>query len=327
MAAAAGLRLVPKTHRDPTRTTTYGVGELMKAALDQGVSRIIIGCGDSGTSDGGAGMLQALGVKLLDADGNELPAASGGAALSKLDSISLEDIHPRLHPEAADRVKIEAVCNIKNILCGPSGVARVYGPQKGATKAQVKILSDALDRLAASLEPILATDISYAPGSGASGGLGAGLMLLGAELRARSEAINDYFHIDDILDQRWDFVFTAEGSLDSQSAKGKMTVEVARRARDYGAQVIALAGTIGDGADTVYEEGIEAFTSILNAPLSLEQAIKETEKLVKDSAERTMRMIQTGMSIRQLEGEWENVDERRRSTSPIGLGIMRAFTS
>lgn len=327
MAAAAGLRLVPKTHRDPTRTTTYGVGELMKAALDQGVSRIIIGCGDSGTSDGGAGMLQALGVKLLDADGNELPAASGGAALSKLDSISLEDIHPRLHPEAAGRVKIEAVCNIKNILCGPNGVAQVYGPQKGATKAQVKILSDALDRLAASLEPIIATDISYAPGSGASGGLGAGLMLLGAALRARSEAINDYFHIDDILDQRWDFVFTAEGSLDSQSAKGKMTVEVARRARDYGAQVIALAGTIGDGADTVYEEGIEAFTSILNAPLSLEQAIKETEKLVKDSAERTMRMIQTGMSIRQLEGEWENVDERRKSSSPTGLGIMRAFTS
>lgn len=327
MAAAAGLRLVPKTHRDPTRTTTYGVGELMKAALDKGVSRIIIGCGDSGTSDGGAGLLQALGVKLLDADGNELPAASGGAALSKLARVSLEDLHPRLLPGAADRVKIEAVCNIKNILCGPNGVARVYGPQKGATPAQVEILSDALDNLAAALEPILATNISYVPGSGASGGLGAGLMLLGAELRARSEAINDYFHIDDILDQRWDFVFTAEGSLDSQSAKGKMTVEIARRARDYGAQVIALAGTIGDGADTVYEEGIEAFTSILNAPLSLEQAIEETEKLLKDSAERTMRMIQTGMSIRQLDGEWESVDEGRRGSSPTGLGIMRAFTS
>lgn len=272
-------------------------------------------------------MLQALGVKLLDLDGNDIPAASGGAALSKLASISLDDIHPRLRPGAADRVKIEAVCNIKNILCGPNGVARVYGPQKGATKVQVEILSGALNRLAAALEPILATDISYTPGSGASGGLGVGLMLLGAELRARSEAINDYFHIDDILDQRWDFVFTAEGSLDSQSAKGKMTVEVARRARDYGAQVIALAGTIGDGADTVYEEGIEAFTSILNAPLSLEQAIKETEKLVKDSAERTMRMIQTGMSIRQLDGEWENVDESRRGSSPTGLGIMRAFTS
>ncbi|KAG8162159.1 hypothetical protein KVR01_007924 [Diaporthe batatas] len=327
MAAAAGLRLVPKTHRDPTRTTTYGVGELMKAALDKGVSRIIIGCGDSGTSDGGAGMLQALGAKLLDEHGNELPAASGGAALSKLARISLEKLHPRLLPGAPDRVKIEAVCNIKNILCGPNGVARVYGPQKGATSAQVEILSDALDNLAAALEPILATNISYLPGSGASGGLGAGLMLLGAELRARSEAINAYFHIDDILEQRWDFVFTAEGSLDSQSAKGKMTVEVARRARDYGAQVIALAGTIGDGADTVYEEGIEAFTSILNGPLSLEQAIEETEKLLKDSAERTVRMIQTGMSIRQSDGDWDTVDEGRRRSSPKGLGIMRAFTS
>lgn len=327
MAAAAGLRLVPKTHRDPTRTTTYGVGELMRTALDTGASRIIIGCGDSGTSDGGAGMLQALGVKLLDADENELPPASGGALLSQLTSISIKDIHPRLLPGAADCAKIEAVCNIKNILCGPDGVARVYGPQKGATQTQVEVLSDALDRFAAALQPILATDISHVPGSGASGGLGAGLMLLGAELRARSEAINDYFHIDDILEKRWDFVFTAEGSLDSQSAKGKMTVEVARRARDYGAQVIALAGTIGDGADTVYEEGIEAFTSILNAPLSLEQAISDTEKLLKDSSERTMRMIQTGMSIRQLDGEWETPNESRRESNLAGLGIVRAFTS
>ncbi|KAI3393600.1 hypothetical protein diail_3904 [Diaporthe ilicicola] len=327
MAAAAGLRLVPKTHRDPTRTTTCGVGELMRSALDAGASRIIIGCGDSGTSDGGAGMLQALGVKLLDADGNGLPAASGGVTLSKLDSISLEDIHPRLRPEAADGVKIEAVCNIKNILCGPNGVARVYGPQKGATLSQVEILSNALSRLAAAIEPILATDISHVPGSGASGGLGAGLMLLGAELRARSEAINDYFYIDRILNQHWDFVFTAEGSLDSQSAKGKMTVEVARRARGYGAQVIALAGTIGDGADTVYEGGIEAFTSILNAPMSLDEAIEETERLLKDSAERTMRMIQTGMSIRQLDGEWGTLNESRRDSIQTDLGLMRAFTS
>lgn len=328
MAAAAGLRLVPEGQRDPTRTTTFGVGELIKAALDEegeNITDIIIGCGDSGTSDGGAGMLQALGAHLLDSEGNDLPRAAGGATLSELASITLEDVHPRLRATGDDKVVIQAVCNVENVLCGEHGVARVYGPQKGATETQIETLSGGLENLAHSMQPILDRDISTAPGSGASGGLGAGLLLLGAELRPRSEAINDYFHIDEMLDEEWDFVFTAEGSLDSQSAKGKMTVEIARRAaQSCGALVVALAGTIGRGADAVYFEGIEAFTSILREPVSLEDALRDTEKLLRDEAERSMRMILVGMAAMRDSGV--DVEEEMLKASPSRPEIVRVFT-
>jgi glycerate kinase len=313
MAAAAGLRLVPKDSRDPTVTTTYGVGELIKKALDAGCTKIIIGCGDSGTSDGGAGMLQALGVRLLDAEGQELPKADGGRALLCLDKICWCGVHPRLRQDAgecipsgspyhsdtctAEKVQIEAVCNTKNVLCGPEGVARVYGPQKGATPEQVDLLAAALERLAKVARNTLERDISNAPGSGASGGLGAGLMMLGARLRARSDVINEYFEFDRVFEKQWDFVITAEGSLDSQSTQGKMTTEVARRAKPRGAQVIALAGTIGEGADGCYGAGIKAFTSIMRGPLTLEEAIVQTENLVKDGAEKVVRMIMVGMAL------------------------------
>jgi len=139
-------------------------------------------------------------------------------------------------------VQIEAVCNIKNVLCGPKGVARVYGPQKGATPQQVELLARALTRFATVAQATLDQDVSMVPGGGASGGLGAGLIFLGAKLRARSEAINEYFEFDRVFEQKWDFVITAEGSLDGQSTQGKMTTEVARRAKRMGAQVVALAG-------------------------------------------------------------------------------------
>ncbi|KAH7089594.1 glycerate kinase [Paraphoma chrysanthemicola] len=297
MAAAAGLRLVPKEARDPTITTTYGVGELIAEALDAGSTRIIIGCGDSGTSDGGAGMLQALGVRLLDAEGQELPRAAGGRSLVRLDKIDWDNVHPRLRGDASEKVQIEACCNIKNVLCGPKGVARVYGPQKGATPAQVELLAAALDRLALVAQTTLHKDISRAPGSGASGGLGAGLMMLGARLRERSGAIDEYFEFDNVFDKQWDFVITAEGSLDGQSTQGKMTTEVARRAKRRGAQVVALAGTIGEGADATYGAGIKAFTSILRGPSTLEEAIVQTETLIKDGAEKVLRMIMVGLAL------------------------------
>ncbi|KAH7411932.1 glycerate kinase [Phaeosphaeria sp. MPI-PUGE-AT-0046c] len=297
MAAAAGLRLVPKDARDPTVTTTYGVGELMREALDAGSKKIIVGCGDSGTSDGGAGMLQALGVRLLDANGVELPRAGGGRSLLKLDKICWKGVHPRLRENAVDKVHIEAVCNTTNVLCGPQGVARIYGPQKGATSSDVDVLATALDQLSLVARAVLGRNIGRAPGSGASGGLGAGLMLLGARLRARSEAINEYFEFDRVFEQHWDFVITAEGSLDGQSTQGKMTTEVARRAKRNGAQVVALAGQIGEGADTTYGAGIKAYTSILNGPLTLEEAILQTEALVQDGAEKVLRMIMVGLAL------------------------------
>ncbi|KAK7911972.1 glycerate kinase [Apiospora marii] len=313
MASAAGLRLVPRDCRDPTSTTTYGVGQLVAAALDEGCTKIIIGCGDSGTSDGGAGMLQALGVQLRAKDGSVLPIAQGGGSLSDLDSICLDEIHPRLR----STVLIEAVCNIKNVLCGPRGVARVYGPQKGATPDQVEHLSLALEKLATAAQPICGRkeEIGNLPGSGASGGLGTGLLLLGAQLRARQEAIDDYFGLATLFDEPWDIVITGEGSLDSQSTHGKMTVEIAKRAQARGAKVIALAGSIGEDASEVYQVGISAFMSIVDGPSDLEEAKRNTDKLLRNAAEKAIRMIQAGTTLRR--------NERPRPSAPATLVSSR----
>lgn len=331
MASAAGLRLVRRDGRDPTATTSYGVGQLIAAALDAGCTKIIIGCGDSGTSDGGAGMLQALGARLLDDNHQELPTAAGGGSLIHLRSICLDGLDPRLldsrsgkqapfptenrktdrpmlthtrwcNVKGGQAIEMEAVCNINNMLCGSNGVARVYGPQKGATPAQVHVLSRAMDNLARAAAPVLGYDMSSAPGGGASGGLGAGLLLLGARLRPRVAAIDEYFQLQQTLDSGWDIVFTAEGALDSQSTKGKMTGEVARKARAQGAYVIALVGTISTGANSVYEDGFSAFSSILDSPLSLDDAIQQTASLLTSAAERTMRVVQVGLSLQSRDG-------------------------
>jgi glycerate kinase len=196
-----------------------------------------------------------------------------------------------------EEVTIEVVCNANNVLCGSDGVSRVYGPQKGASPEQVELLSSALENYARIVNTTFGKDISSAPGSGASGGLGAGLILLNARLRPRAEAINEYFDLDQILKETWDCVFTAEGAIDYQSIRGKMTAEVARQAKASGAQVIALAGTIGDGADVCYEAGIRAFMSIIRGPSSLDDAINHVEALLTDSAEGAMRLVMVGMKL------------------------------
>lgn len=292
MAAAAGLRLVPRHKRDPTVTTTYGVGETIAAALDEGVERILIGCGDSGTSDGGVGMAQALGARFIDHAGQELPHGSGGATLSNLADIDLSNMHPRLKV-----VKIEAACNWDNVLCGSNGVARVFGPQKGATPEQVEMLAAAFERYASVTKNILGFDVSRAPGSGASGGLGTGLLLVGAELHPRYEILSVYFNLDRLLED-CQLVFTAEGGIDFQTPKGKIPAEVAKHAKKNGLPVIALAGTVGPGASASYASGIDAFASILQCPISLENAMLETRRLLEESAESAMRMVMIGRLIR-----------------------------
>jgi len=224
MAAAAGLRLVPRDQRDPLATSTYGVGELIQYALSMRVERILIGCGDSGTNDGGAGMAQALGAKLLDRDGN--PIGRGGAELARLATIDLSAMDSRLN-----RVQIDVACNWSNILCGPRGVARVFGPQKGGTPEMVEQMSAALDNLAAVIERDLGMDVREMPGSGASGGLGAGLVaFLGATLHPRYDIVMRYLDLDSLLKEA-DLVLTAEGALDFQTPHGKVPAEVARRDR------------------------------------------------------------------------------------------------
>jgi glycerate kinase len=291
MAAVAGLSLVPPDRRNPCATTTYGVGQLIAAALDDGAQRIIVGCGDSGTSDGGAGVLQALGARLLDHDGQELPHAGGGQSLLSLAGVDFSKMHPRL--KYAD---IEAVCNWKNVLCGPHGVARVYGPQKGASLEQTQLLEAALQTYAVVIHRTLGIDISHAPGSGASGGLGAGLLLVGARLRPRYEALMEYFHLKDIF-SGCDLVITAEGAIDDQTPRGKIPAEVALRARERSIPVIVLAGTVGRDAQVNYEIGISAFTSILQRPSTLDEAMGDTERLLTEAAEGAMRIIAIGRGL------------------------------
>lgn len=290
MAAAAGLRLVPRDCRDPLLTTTFGVGELIKAALDAGAERVLIGCGDSGTNDGGAGMAQALGIRLLDNTGKEI--GRGGGALDRLAQIDLSGRDPRI-----DQVHIDVACNWHNVLCGPNGVARVFGPQKGASPETVERLAAALDRYAGVLKDTTGIDVRGMPGGGASGGLGAGLCaLLGVRLHSRYEIVMQYLELDSLLAQV-DIVFTAEGAIDFQTPHGKIPVEVARRAKKYGLPVITLAGTIGKNACINLEYGIDVYSSIMEAPCTLAEAIENAPRLLEETAERVMRMILIGAHL------------------------------
>ncbi|WP_102191688.1 glycerate kinase family protein [Microbacterium aurantiacum] len=298
MAAAAGLRLVPRDRRDPGETTTYGVGELIAAALDDGAERIVIGCGDSGTSDGGAGALQALGARILDRDG--IPLARGGRHLAEAVELDLAGLHPRLGD-----VEIVLACNIHNVLCGRRGVARVFGPQKGATPEQVEVLSTALDAWAGLLEAQSpfggAMDVRTGAGTGASGGLGAGLAaVLGARLAPRFEVLLDSWLLPTSLDDliaKADLVITAEGAIDFQTPRGKVPAEVAMRARIEGVPVLGIAGSLGVGAPAVHDIGIGAIASILTVPMELEQAVEQGEELLRDAAERCMRLVLLGSAL------------------------------
>lgn len=291
MAAAAGLSLVPRDRRNPCLTTSYGVGELVRAALDRGARRILLGCGDSGINDGGAGMAEALGIRLLDDTGAPLPR--GGAALARLAAIDMANRDPRL-----DRVRIDAAVNWHNLLLGERGVARVFGPQKGATPAQVEVLASAMEIYADAIRRTTGIEVGTAPGAGASGGLGAAVLgLLGGWLHPRYDIVMQYLELDRFMATA-DLVITAEGSLDGQTPFGKVPAEVAHRAKQMGVPVIALAGTLGKGVRLNFEHGIDAFASILSRPCSLEDAISGAPKLLARAAEDAARMVMVGMSLR-----------------------------
>lgn len=295
MASAAGLSLVPRDLRDPTATTTRGVGELIAAILDHGVDRIVVGCGDSGTSDGGAGALTALGARILDDAGEEI--GDGGAELARAVQIRTENLHPRL-----TEVEITLACNIHNVLTGSTGVAQVFGPQKGATKKQVKALGKALNRWADLLTDTFSpdADLHLGAGSGASGGLGAGLMALGATARDRFDVLLGDLPSASDLDElvaRADLVITAEGAIDFQTPRGKVPAEIARRAQATGVPVLALAGSLGKGAPQVHEVGIGAIASIMTVPMALEDAVRDGRQLLIDAAERALRLLMLGCAV------------------------------
>ncbi|KAH6887615.1 glycerate kinase [Thelonectria olida] len=289
MAAAAGLSLVPPSCRNPGVTTTFGVGQLILAALDAGAARILIGCGDSGTCDAGAGMLQALGARLLNSQASLIPIAGGGESLLDLTAIDLSGVDPRVM-----MTQIDVAVNWHNVLCGPDGVANVFGPQKGATVQQTRRLSEAMEAFSLVSSRILCDDnVRLAPGGGASGGLGTGLRLLGAQLRPRYEIVTRYVNLHDMF-ENCDLVLTAEGGIDDQTPRGKIPAEVARLAKKHGLPTIAIAGTIGPGARVNYDIGIDAFTCILQRPTTLDDAVNDAERLTRESAESVMRIVNVG---------------------------------
>ncbi len=300
MAAAAGLRLVPRDMRDPTQTTTYGVGELILAALEHDIHTILIGCGDSGTSDGGLGALQALGARVTDQSGNEV--GQGGRYLQQVAALDMSGLPAAIRD---GKVKLVMALNAHNILTGERGVARVFGPQKGATPAQVEELEKGFENWAAKLAEYRlpqagSVDFAKGSGTGASGGLGAGLAAVGAQLVSRFEALLDSglagFDLNGLL-KKADLVITAEGAIDFQTPRGKVPAEIAWRAGNMGVPVVALAGTLGKGAQDVYDIGIDAIASIVPIPMSLEQAIVDGERLLIEATERMMRTLLLGASI------------------------------
>lgn len=297
MAAAAGLPLVPPERRDPRITTTFGVGELVLRALDLGVRRVILGIGGSATNDGGAGFAQALGARLLDARGQELPR--GGAALARLDRIDVSGLDSRLRS-----IDFLVACDVDNPLVGPRGAAAVFGPQKGATQATVAELDMALTRFAAVAARDLGLDVAGHPGAGAAGGLGAGLLVFcRAELRPGVEIVIEATGLRQRLAGA-DLVLTGEGRVDGQTLSGKTPLGVVRAARAAcgpSVPVVILAGSVGAGADRLYAHGVTALLPIAPGPITLEDAIARASELLADAAERALRLLLAGREWLRVE--------------------------
>lgn len=285
MAAASGLELVPREKRDATITTTYGTGELIKGALDKGVETILIGIGGSATNDGGAGMFQALGGKLLDRDGKEI--GFGGGELSKLERIDISNLDTRL-----EKVKIIVACDVQNPLTGPTGASHIFGKQKGANEEERELLDKNLKHYAEIIRRDLNKDVENISGAGAAGGLGAGLMaFLSAELRKGVDIVVEYSKLEEKI-QGADLVITGEGSIDGQTRFGKTPYGVAKTAQKYGIPVIALAGNVGKDIEVLYDYGFTAIFSILPRVESLEEAIKngkENIQYISESIGRTLK--------------------------------------
>ncbi len=286
MAAAAGLHLVPPEKRNPMVTTTYGVGELIKAALDAGCRKLIIGIGGSATNDGGAGMAQALGARLLDASGNEI--GFGGGALAKLARIDVSGLDPRVR-----EAEIWVACDVTNPLTGPQGASAVYGPQKGATTEMVQLLDANLRHYAALLRRDLGVDVEQMPGAGAAGGLGAGLMAFcQAKLRRGVELVIEAVRLEERVRDA-EFVITGEGKLDFQTGYGKVPHGVAQVAKRFGKPVIAIVGQLGEGAEKCREWGIDACFSILIKPMSELEAMTNALFLLRRIAEELGWLLKT----------------------------------
>lgn len=293
MASASGLVLLDPAERNPMITSTFGTGEMIKHALNMGVRKILIGIGGSATNDGGTGMARALGVRFLDASGKKLP--EGGGSLLKLAKIDLTGLDPRLK-----KVSVEVACDVDNPLTGPRGASTVYGPQKGATPAMVRELDACLKQFATIVRKETGIRILTVPGSGAAGGLGAGLMaFLTGQLRPGVDIVIDSVGLKKKL-KGCDLVITGEGRMDGQTVFGKTPAGVARVAGELGIPVIAISGSLGDGVRKVNSIGIDAFFSALKAPVPEKELPAKGPAMLTDCAEQVARLIALPVKSRRV---------------------------
>lgn len=290
MAAASGLALVPPAQRDPTITTSFGTGELITAALNAGARHLIIGIGGSATNDGGAGMLQALGVQLLDAQRQAI--GRGGAALAQLAHIDVSGLDPRLQD-----CTIEVACDVDNPLTGAHGASAVFGPQKGATPAMVQTLDANLQHFAAIIHRDLGIEVEHIAGAGAAGGMGAAMLaFLPAQLRPGCAIIAQTIGLEAAI-QDADLVITGEGRIDEQTVFGKTPAGVAAIAQKYGKPVIAIAGSLGRNANVVHQHGIDAIFSVLSRPCTLQEAVDEAQHNLFATARNAACMLAMGQGL------------------------------
>jgi glycerate 2-kinase len=290
MAAASGLMLVPPGSRNPQVTTSRGTGELIRAALDTGARHLIVGIGGSATNDGGAGMLQALGVRLLNASGEEI--GSGGGGLAELARIDLSALDPRLAG-----CRIEAACDVDNPLTGPRGASAVFGPQKGATPEMVRQLDANLSHFAQLVRRDLHREMETVPGAGAAGGMGAALLaFLGATLKPGIEIVMEAVGLEQLIREA-DLVITGEGCLDSQSLSGKAPIGVTRLAGRYAKPVIAIAGSLAPEAGLAHQAGIDAVFGSVPRPASLEEVLADAAGNLRRAARNVAAALRMGASL------------------------------
>lgn len=284
MASASGIHLVDSEKRNPLITTTFGTGQLIKACLDKGVKKLLIGIGGSATNDGGAGFIQALGGRLLDENGDDL--SYGGGALAKLHTIDLSNLDERLK-----YVSVEVACDVNNPLCGKEGASYVFGPQKGATREMIEILDQNLSHYAEVIKEQLGKDVISKAGAGAAGGLGAGLMaFLDVKLKSGIEMVIEYANLEEKVRDA-DMVWTGEGSIDFQTQYGKTPLGVAMIAKKYNKPVIALAGRVGNDIDVLYDKGIDAIFGIMRGVTSIEEALVKGPENIEKTSENIIRLL------------------------------------
>ena len=290
MAAASGLPLVPAELRDPRNTTSYGTGELIRDALDKGFRDLSIAIGGSATNDGGIGCMRALGVRFLDGDGNELSGCGGD--LIKIRSIDRSGMDPRLRD-----THVTVMCDVTNPLCGENGATHTFGKQKGGTPEILDELEAGMENYRELLRREFGIDMDEEPGAGAAGGLGAALLsFLRAELRSGIETVLDLIEFDKKL-EGVSLVVTGEGRADWQSAFGKVMQGVGRRCLRQGVPAVAIVGSMGDGAEQIFDYGIESMITTVNGVMPLEEALERAEELYLGAARRLFRMLRAARSL------------------------------